>query len=140
MKKEFSFILIIFFVVSISSCSSQNESPEEVLEQYVSHLSEGNCEEAIKISTGEAQEGAKYHLENGCQRHKQEVLSVQCSEENNFATCEIRIKKDSYLNHPEGTYNYTYTMQKVKDNWKVLDQWKSLNYSEEQIKEMSQTE
>ena len=112
------------------SCGNSNAGPAEVLEEYLLSISSGDCEKALELSTITV----VHAQQDICAGNNDVILSIDCNEEDDKATCKVRVtREDKPFNLPAGryTFNYTYSMTRESDEWKVADVWKSVNIPEE---------
>ena len=90
-------------------------SPEGTTEAFVNALSGGDCDKALTLATGEAEETVKGTKDSGCEATGDELVGdVTCETEGDKATCSCKLK-NALLG--ENTYNYD--LEKVDGSWKV---------------------
>ena len=56
MKKSLFYVLLLLMVASIMSCRPSTESPEKVIEGWLTHMTANNIDKAMELSTLESQE------------------------------------------------------------------------------------
>lgn len=126
--------IVFIITLVLMSCSQLINTPEKVLEEYFTNIALCDCEMALELSMGEAREDVQNLIAEGCEESEWEVMSILCEKNDDIATCKINLKKGGIaLNKSEKIYSDTYTLTKVGGEWKVLDQWKSINLPEEAI-------
>ncbi|UKN03771.1 hypothetical protein K6119_09740 [Paracrocinitomix mangrovi] len=130
--------LIILFVAF--SCSETPNTPEVVLENYITSINNCDCDRALEFSTDEMHGAVQNIIEKGCVPNEEDILSITCEESNDTAVCNLRVRRETEpFGKPFGkyTYNYTYSLLKKDGQWKVWVQWKSLNLPEEFFTDLS---
>jgi hypothetical protein len=131
--------LNVLFLLLLFSCSPQPDTAEQVLEKYLTSSAAGDCETALELAVEEAKEVVERAIEEGCKGNSDEILSINCEENNDIATCYVSLTREAEpFGLPQGryTYNYTYSMKKENEIWKVWSTWKSMNFPEELILNM----
>jgi len=90
-------------------------SPELTTEAFVTFLFEGNCTDALKLTTSSASETVAASIDSGCEGYQSEIIgNVQCKTQNNFATCTCTEKRDIL-----GEMKFNYELEKIDGEWKV---------------------
>lgn len=56
MKKSLFYVLLLLMVASIMSCRPSTESPQKVIEGWLTHMTANNIDKAMELSTLESQE------------------------------------------------------------------------------------
>lgn len=104
-------LIIILLLVSISSC--QNNSPDDVVKSFVELLHQGNCEAAISLTTGSADETVQGLKDAGCNSWTGIVLKThQRKIDSNFQFC------IHYQVQAEIIYHHIY-LTKIQNEWKI---------------------
>lgn len=108
-QKSIQFFLVVIF----SSCDSNN--PEYVATNFMEFISDGNCVEALQLTTGSAEEYVQGLMDSGCKKwegnnkemHHRKVKS-------NFQYC------IHYLIQEEIIFHHIY-LTKINHEWKIYD-------------------
>lgn len=97
----------------LASCGS-SQSPEEVTKIYVNSIAKGECEKALEVATGQAEESVKTMIEAGCEANEESEVKgeVTCEVEGETATCSCEVGKTM-------PFKFNYDLEKVDGNWKV---------------------
>ena len=106
-------IVFIIFVVMLSSCSEKQQSPEEVLEEYMVLISQGKCEQAKSLSTEAMKETLQGSIDAGCEPWDMEIVSIDCQTTGNKSACCYRDKR------PTGEMEFGYYLEIENGSWKV---------------------
>ena len=97
-------------------------SPEGTTEAFVKALSAGDCDKALTLATGQAEETVKGAKDGGCKATEEELVGdVTCDTQEDKATCTCKLK-NALLG--ENTYNYD--LEKVEGAWKISNYSKDM--------------
>ena len=112
---KFKTIAITFVsMLVIFSCTK----PEEVTESFVKAMANGHCEEALKLTKGQAKDAVQGSFEAGCEPYKSEIIGkVTCDVNGSKATCSCTEKREL-----PGVKDLTfvYSLEKEGSDWKVV--------------------
>ena len=106
----YSFTLMVLF-----SCTSYPETPEKVIEQYVEYMSTGNCEKAIELCYGPAQDLVRAEIQSGCDVYDVEIDSIQCKIVNTICNCVCYEDHEIF-----GIMAIPDNLQLVNEQWRLL--------------------
>lgn len=109
--KTFSYALLILVAFS---CGDSN-TPEETVKKFIDNLSQGNCTEAITVSTGEAQEAIQKNINDGCAVFNSNLRFISCENSEETAKCNCEETRDGI------EMDYTYYLKKVEGSWKISE-------------------
>ena len=107
---------ICFYLVSsliFISCSKQ-KSPEEVIHDYAVYMSEGKCEQAMKLCTGDAKMIVQGSIDAGCVSYKTQIDSVTCEVNADSAFCYCYEYREEF-----GRMKFPYGLIKIENQWKI---------------------
>lgn len=119
-----SFILIILALQF--ACSSQPNSPEDVIRKFTENLRSGDCEEAKELCAENAADFTQASIDAGCESYVSEVNSVKCKIENDVAKCYCYEKVEGM------SMTFPYLLKKIDGEWKITDYTKDI-FSEEEL-------
>lgn len=88
-------------------------NPEAVVFNFVTALSDGNCELAKELATGNAMESINATIDAGCESYKTEIVSVKCKIKGESSECscnEVREGLDMI---------YDYELEHINGEWKI---------------------
>ena len=109
--KNFAIALISLFI--ITACTK----PEVVTEQFVKAMSTGKCDEALKMSTGQAKDAVRGALEAGCETYSSEIIGkVTCEITGDEAICSCTEKR-AVPGMSDITFEYH--LKKDGSDWKI---------------------
>ncbi|UKN00213.1 hypothetical protein K6119_10760 [Paracrocinitomix mangrovi] len=122
--------LLISMLGTIVSCSTEPTSPEEVLEEYMTLMSEGKCEDAIALTTESIKLTTQQSSDSQCESWEMEIISIDCNTDGNSSLCcykEIRSSMEM---------EFGFELLKEEDQWKVahaLKPWPCIKNSEPEL-------
>ncbi|MGV6861956.1 MAG: hypothetical protein ACWA41_09295 [Putridiphycobacter sp.] len=100
-------------------------SPEGTTESFVNALSSGDCEKALTLATGSAEEQVKGSMDSGCEATNDELVGdVTCETEGEKSSCTCTLK-----NQILGENKYKYELENVEGSWKVAKYSKDMGDS-----------
>jgi hypothetical protein len=107
----------------MTACGGEgSSSPEGTTEAFVNALSTGDCDKALTLATGQAEETVKGTKDSGCEATQDELVGdVTCETEGDKSKCSCKLK-NALLG--ENTYNYD--LEKVDGSWKVSNYSKDM--------------
>jgi hypothetical protein len=106
----------------MTACNGGSDSPEATTESFVKSLSSGDCEKALTLATGSAEEQVKASADSGCEATGDELVGdVTCETEGDKASCSCQLK-----NALLGENTYKYELEKVDGKWKVANYSKDM--------------
>ena len=104
-----------FFDSKTYSPSKNKKAAPTVVGDFVLALSNGKCDEAIKSTTGRAEELVQSSIDAGCQPYETIIRSMDCdiSESGNSALCACEEERSGM------SMIFNYELQLIKRNWKI---------------------
>jgi hypothetical protein len=119
MKKNITYLLVIFFMISCQPDSNQPETPEEVLKLYQQYIDNNQFEEAKTLSTEAGKEWLSELAAIIVDEQPDSTilttrfLSVNCTEKERMLICECELE-DQYEK-----YTAEFRLVKVEGRWMV---------------------
>jgi hypothetical protein len=110
-KLVYAFIGMLFI-----SCTNYPETPQKVLQQYLEHMSAGNCDRAIDLCYGSAKEIVYGSIDGGCESYEASIESINCETRDTVCRCICSEKREII-----GALDLHYTLILVDGKWKVYD-------------------
>ena len=109
--KNLALALISLFI--ITACTK----PEEVTEQFVKAMATGKCDEALKMSVGQAQDAVRGALVAGCETYSSEIIGkVTCEVTGDEAICSCTEKRAL---PGVSDITFEYHLKKDGSDWKI---------------------
>jgi len=96
-----------------NTVSTGIEVPEDCIQAFVMALSNGDCDLALKLSTGSAAESVQSSIDAGCDEYQSEIVSVTCETTEDASACACTENRDGM------DMTYDYDLKKVDGTWKV---------------------
>ena len=109
MKSTIPFLVLITLV----SCNSYPETPEEVVKKFAQLMADGECEEAMNYSTEEGKMIVQGSIDAGCDPYESVIDSVNCETQNNESSCLCYEQRQGIQ------FQFKYELEKINDQWKV---------------------
>ena len=100
--------IVLILTLSLLSCNTKKQTPGQVVENYLSFLNEGNCEEAKGLCMNSAKENFV------CREFKSKIKSMSCDVEGDLAKCtSIELRAN-------GTeHNFGYGLVRYENTWLI---------------------
>lgn len=127
MKAHNLYLLSILFAL-LASCSRKPVTPEEVVKEYEYLMSQGDCENAMKLTTGYASESIQASIDAGCNPYDTVVDSVICEINGDEGKCLSYETRETW-----GSFAWPIYVAKVDGEWKVSNTTKSTGLDKESI-------
>ena len=127
MKRTLLYILIILGTIS---CSSYPETPEKLVEELTTLLSQGQCDEALELTTYNAKLVVQGTIDSGCEPYETTVDSVVCEIEDDEGICICYETRKDF-----GSFAFPYAVIIEDDKWKVKDNAKDVGMDESMFDE-----
>lgn len=121
-------ISLLSLLIGLMSCSSYPETPEEVVEQFSTYLSSGECEKAREFCTGNAMETIQGSIDSGCEPYESKVDSVICDIQGDEAFCDCYETRKSF-----GSISFPYELERTEGKWKVRNNTKDIGLEEDSL-------
>ena len=104
----------------LTACGG-GSTPKDVTTSFVQALADGECDKAKEMTVDAAVDLVQGTIDAGCAKYSTEIISVECTETGETASCTCKEKKDGM----EQTYKYD--LKKADGAWKISNYQKDFN-------------
>lgn len=94
--------------------------PEEVVRNFVIALANGDCDDVMELSIGDAKESVQGSIDAGCESYDTELVSVSCETQGDRSKCECKETRTGM------DMLFNYELEQKDGSWKVASYQKDL--------------